>query len=133
MRLSFASIAITLVACAHDVAAVYPSRGGAAGTVVVELTRAADDLTVTVGGALVARHEHSQRVVVSGVPAGPVDVDVAFGGGWYARARHHETIVVYPGAESAVVVPGPERSLAGAVESVGTMIYLGLVYAALLG
>jgi len=105
----------------------------AAGTVVVQLTSAAEDLTVSVGGALVAKGAHSQRVVVTGVPAGPIPVDVAFGGGWYARAEHHQIVNVVPGEETAIVVPGPERSLAGAVESIGPWIYLGLIYAALLG
>jgi proline racemase len=138
MRTSLACLvttaALTVTACAHDVTTAYPARGAPmAGTLVVELTRPAEDLTVSVGGALVARHAHSQRVVVTGVPAGPIDVDVAFGGGWYARAEHHQTVEVVPGAETAIVVPGPERSLAGAVESAGTWIYLGLIYAALLG
>jgi hypothetical protein len=135
MRPFLASLfAFTLTACAHDVTAVYPARGAPlSGTLVVELTRPAEDLTVSVGGALVARHAHSGRVVVCGVPAGPIDVDVAFGGGWYARAEHHQTVDVVPGAETAIVVPGPERSLAGAVESAGTWIYLGIVYAALIG
>jgi hypothetical protein len=133
MRASVAAIvACTLVACARDVNAVYPARSMAAGTVVVQLTSAAEDLTVSVGGWLAAKGEHTQRVVVTGVPAGPIAVDVAFGGGWYARAEHHQIVNVVPGVETAVVVPGPERSVAGAIESAGTWIYLGLIYAALL-
>jgi hypothetical protein len=136
MRLACIAL-ITVAACAHDVLAVYPARGEPAGTVVVELTEPAADLTVSVAGALVARHEHSRRVVVTGVPAGRVDVDVAFGGGYYARAHEHEVVEVVPGAETAIVLPGPERSTAGAIESglvnLGAWIFLGLTYAALLG
>jgi hypothetical protein len=75
-------------------------------------------------------------VIVANVPAGPRQVDVAFGGGELARAEHHVEIEVVPGGESAVVLPGPERSLAGAVETglytLGSWIFLGMVYAALL-
>src|SRR6476659_7963759 len=114
----FVCLSIVLVAaCAHDVTAVFPARGGPAGTIVVELSEPAEDLTVAVGGALVAQHEHTRRVVVNGVPAGRIDVDVAFGGGYYARAHEHELVDVEPGAETAVVIAGPERSTAGAIES----------------
>jgi hypothetical protein len=128
---------VVCAACAHDVVAVFPSRGEPAGTVVVELTEPAEDLTVAIGGALVVRHEHTRHVVVTGVPAGRVEVELAFGGGWYARAHQRESIDVVPGGESAVVVAGPERSTAGAIENglvqLGTWVFLGLTYAALLG
>ena len=128
---------VIFAACAHDVVAVFPSRGAPAGTVVVELTQPAEDLTVAIDGALVVRHEHTRHVVVTGVPAGRADVEVAFGGGWYARAHVREVVDVVPGAETAVVVPGPERSTAGAIENglvqLGTWVFLGLTYAALLG
>jgi len=131
-----AAIAILAGGCARDVAAVYPARGAAAGTIVVDLTQPAPDVSVVVNGALVASHRRTRHVVVSGVPAGSAQVDVAFGGGGLARAEHHAVADVLPGTETAVVVPGPERSLAGAVEgglvNLGTWIFLGFVYAALL-
>lgn len=136
MRARWLVLGCALTACAHDVDAVFPSRGAPGGTVIVELTSAAEDVTVAIDGALVARHAHTRRVVVSGVPAGPAEVDVAFGGGWYARAEHRQVVDVVPGAESAVVIAGPERSTAGAIESglanLGAWIFVGLTYAALL-
>jgi hypothetical protein len=136
-RLGLVLLVISLAGCPHDVNAVFPARGAPGGTVVIELTTPAEDLTVAVDGALVARHAHSQRVVVTGVPVGAAVVDVAFGGGWYARAEHHQIVDVAAGVETAVVIAGPERSTAGAIESglvnLGSWIFLGLTYAALLG
>jgi hypothetical protein len=130
------ALAVLAAGCARDVAAVYPARGGPCGTIVVDLTRPTSDLSVVVNGALVVSHRHTRHVVVSGVPAGPARVDVAFGGGPEARAEHHAVVDVVPGAETAVAVPGPERSLAGAVENglvnAGYWVFLGFVYAALL-
>lgn len=132
-------LSATLGGCARDVSAVYPTRGApaaAVGTVVVELSNPAPDLTLSVNGALVAQRKHTKRVVVTGVPAGLTTVDVAFGGKAYEAVHHITEIDVMPGVETAVVLPGPERSMSGAVETglymLGSWIFLGFVYHALL-
>jgi hypothetical protein len=127
---------VAFTACAHDVDARYPVAGGAGGTVVVELTRAAPDLTVAIDGAIVVVRAHSRRVTVTGVPPGTSSVDIAFGGGEYARAEHHVTVDLQPGETRAIVLPGPERSIAAAIGQgalvIAEMAYLGLIYVALL-
>lgn len=142
LRVLVLAAAITLAGCAKDVHAVFPGDrtcgGGCVptGSVAIELSRAAPDLTVAVDGVIVSRRNHSKRVIVTNVPAGPAQIDVAFGGGDLARAEHHLEIEVVPGAESAVVLPGPERSLSSAVYyglyTLGSWIFLGMVYHALL-
>lgn len=129
-----------LAGCARDVVAVYPGRGEApgrpTGAIAVELTQAASDVTVVVGGALVASRSNTRRVLVVGVPAGLVAVDVAFGGGSYARAEHHSVVEVVPGATTTVALPGPEQSVAGAIASgfsvLGMSIWMVCQYALLL-
>lgn len=134
--------AIAFAGCAKDVHAVFPGDrtcGGGClptGSVAIELSRAAPDLTVAVDGVIVSRRNRAKRVVVTNVPARTVQVDVAFGGGNLARAEHHVSIDVVPGAESAVVLPGPEQSMSNAVYvglyTLGSWVFLGMVYHALL-
>jgi len=129
-----------IAACAHDVRTAFPGGGPcgpcATGTVVVELTQPATDLTVAVGGVVVAHQKNTRRVVVTNVPVGAVEVDVAMGGGVAARAAHHAVVEVRADREVSVVLPGPERSLAFAVQSglvtAGAYVFLGLFYVAVL-
>ena len=68
--------------CAHDVAAHYPAQPTLpTGTLVLQLTKPASGVTVAVNGVLVVDDEHTQRVVVNGVPTGTSEVVMAANGG----------------------------------------------------
>src|SRR3954463_1047888 len=76
-----------LVGCSHDVAARFPSRPeDPTGTLVLEMNRPASGVTVAVNGVLVVEDEHTERVVIDGVPTGATEVVMAANGG--DRAFH---------------------------------------------
>lgn len=80
--------------CAHDVEAHYPSQPTEpTGTLVLQLTKPADDVTVAINGVLVVDDEHTERIVITGVPTGTREIVMAANGGdkafnvWIDSAR----------------------------------------------
>jgi hypothetical protein len=64
-----------------DVRVHYPTAPGApTGTLVLLLSQAAPDVTVSVNGSLVCDRAHTDRVVVDGVPVGTQTVMIAANG-----------------------------------------------------
>src|SRR5512139_629079 len=75
-------LAVWLIGCAHDVQARFPSRPeDPTGTLVLQMTKPASDVTVAVNGVLVVEDEHTERVVIAGVPIGTTEVVMAANGG----------------------------------------------------
>lgn len=73
---------LLLVGCAHDVDARFPSRPeDPTGTLILEMNRPASGVTVAVNGVLVVEDEHTERVVIAGVPIGTTEVVMAANGG----------------------------------------------------
>jgi hypothetical protein len=80
-------LVLLLVGCAHDVSARFPSRPeDPTGTLVLEMNRPASGVTVAINGVLVVEDEHTERVVIAGVPIGTTEVIMAANGG--DRAFH---------------------------------------------
>ncbi|MDB4956734.1 MAG: hypothetical protein JWO36_4303 [Myxococcales bacterium] len=83
MRLITASWLIYLVVgCAHaDVRAHYPSPpGDLSGTLVLQMTQPASDVSVAINGLLVVDNVHTQRIIVDGVPIGTAEIVMAANG-----------------------------------------------------
>ena len=75
-------LVLSLAGCAHDVSARFPSRPeDPTGTLVLEMNRPASGVTVAVNGVLVVEDEHTERVVIAGVPIGTTEVIMAANGG----------------------------------------------------
>ena len=90
----FLVLGLIAAGCAHDVEAHFPSQPTEpTGTLVLQLTKPASDVTVAINGVLVVDDEHTQRVVVTGVPTGNREVVLAANGGdkafnvWIDSAR----------------------------------------------
>ena len=78
----FLVLALVGAGCAHDVGAHYPSEPTEpTGTLVLQLTKPASDVTVAVNGVLVVNDEHTGRVVITGVPTGTREIVMAANGG----------------------------------------------------
>lgn len=72
---------IFIAGCAHDVAARFPSRADdPTGTLVLALTGPASDVTIAVNGVLIVEDEHTERVVIEGVPIGTTEIVMAANG-----------------------------------------------------
>jgi hypothetical protein len=66
--------------CAHDIEMRFPRNVvGSTGTITVVLTEPVDNVAVTINGELVTHSKRTQRVRVTGVESGTVDVAVAAG------------------------------------------------------
>jgi hypothetical protein len=73
---------VVVAGCAHDVEAHYPSQPTEpTGTLVLQLTKPASDVTVAINGVLVVDDEHTERVVITGVPTGTREIVMAANGG----------------------------------------------------
>ena len=78
----FLVLALVAAGCAHDIEAHYPSQPTEpTGTLVLQLTKAASDVTVAINGVLVVDDEHTERVVITGVPTGTREIVMAANGG----------------------------------------------------
>ena len=111
---------VWLLGCSHDVEARFPSRPeDPTGTLVLQMTKAASDVTVAVNGVLVVEDEHTDRVVIEGVPIGTTEVVMAANGS--DKAFH-----VYVDSARPTTVPlgvpdesmGFVKSLAGSLLSI---------------
>ena len=60
--------------CAHDIVAHYPAGPGPSGTLVLQLSKPASDVSVAVDGQLVVDSQHTGHVVVDHVPIGTAEV-----------------------------------------------------------
>lgn len=113
-------LVLLLVGCAHDVAARFPSRpDDLTGTLVLEMNRPASGVTVAINGVLVVEDEHTERVVIDGVPIGTTEVIMAANGGdrafrvEVASARPTTVPMGIPDESSSFV-----KSLAGSLLSI---------------
>src|SRR4051812_23497890 len=75
-------MSLLLGGCARDIEAHFPSQPtDPTGTLVLQLTKPASGVTVSINGALVVDDEHTGRVVITGVPVGTDEVILAVNGG----------------------------------------------------
>lgn len=121
-------VVFLLAACpAHDVHAQFPivTPGQPTGTLVLLMSQPADDVTVAIDGVLITTEEHTQRLVIDGVPVGTVDVIIAASGG-------DKEMKVWVGGDHATTVPVgiPDASMGFVKTLAGTLITI-LVYSLL--
>ena len=126
MRLVFVLLLAT--ACtAHDVRTRFPltSATEPSGTLVLELTQPADDVTVSLNGVLVVDKVHTQHIVIEGVPYGTAEIILAANGG-------DKEFKVWVGSDHATTVPlGIPEAGTGFIKTLaGTLITI-LVYSLL--
>jgi hypothetical protein len=78
----FVWLLLFVVGCSLDVVHVhYPTAPGApTGTLVLLMGQAASDVAVSINGNLVCSGEHTDRVVVDGVPVGTAKIIMAANG-----------------------------------------------------
>ena len=113
-------LVLWLAGCAHDVDARFPSRPeDPTGTLVLEMNKPASGVTVAVNGVLVVEDEHTERVVITGVPIGTTEVIMAANGGDRAfkidvNSERATTVPMGIPDESASFV----KSLAGSLLSI---------------
>jgi hypothetical protein len=106
-----ALIGVLLSGCAHDVKyRMGAETGFGTGSITVLLTQPTKDLTMTVNGTLVAERAHTQKVTVTGIPAGSADVVIAAGAG-PARVDRHVRVEVEAGKDTAIPVGAPEKAM----------------------
>lgn len=121
-------VVLLLAGCpAHDVHAQFPilTPGQPTGTLVLLMSQPADDVTVAIDGVLITTGEHTQRLVIDGVPVGTVDVIIAASGG-------DKEMKVWVGGDHATTVPVgiPDASMGFVKTLAGTLITI-LVYSLL--
>jgi hypothetical protein len=76
-------LVVLIAACSgHDLRVHYPTPvpGQPTGSLVLALTDSASDVTVAVNGLLVVDGEHTQHIVIDGVPVGTAEVIMAANG-----------------------------------------------------
>lgn len=115
-------------ACASDVYVSYPAPPGSAetGTVLVRFTEDMRSVNVLVAGVLVAEDEHTERVEVTNVPAGPREVTVV--ASEYGRAeavQQTERVRVDPERPAVVLVATPPRSIGYWIQSAAWAVAYG--------
>jgi hypothetical protein len=72
---------LLIAGCAHDVHVRFPAPAEApTGRLVLLLTQSASGVSVAINGTLVVEDEHTQKVVIDGVPAGTDEVIIAANG-----------------------------------------------------
>lgn len=73
-----AALLLALAGCAHDVVAHYPlaaaPASGPTGTLVLQLSKAASDVSVAIDGVLVVDAAHTGHVVIDRVPIGTAEI-----------------------------------------------------------
>jgi len=126
MRL--AVVVVLLAGCAaHDVRTHYPltTPTDPTGTLVLQLTQPADDVTVSLNGVLVVDKAHTQHVVIEGVPIGTAEIILAANGG-------DKEFKIWVGGDHATTVPlGIPDASSGFIKTLaGTLITI-LVYSLL--
>src|ERR1051325_8393914 len=94
------ALLVLLAACpAHDVRVHFPSAPDApTGTLVLQMSQAASDVSVAINGVLVVDDVHTQRIVIDGVPVGTEEVVMTANGA--GKAFH--TLI---GADHGASVP----------------------------
>lgn len=119
-------VSCLVAGCAHDVAARYPSRSDdPTGTLVLALAKPASGVTVAINGVLVVEDEHTERVVIEGVPIGTTEVVMAANGS--DKAFH-----AYVSSERPTTVPlGVSDESSGFVKSLAGSLLSILVYSLL--
>jgi hypothetical protein len=126
MRLVFVLLLATACA-AHDVRTHYPLSvpTDPTGTLVLDLTQPADDVTVSLNGVLVVDKAHTQHVVIEGVPIGTAEIILAANGG-------DKEFKVWVGGDHATTVPLgiPDAGIGFIKTLAGTLITI-LVYSLL--
>ena len=115
---------IGVVACAHDVTAVYAPATPASGAVDVVLGTPSRSLSVTIGDQLVVDRAYSRRAHVVGIPAGPMRVHVATGGGCETGSVVDRDVLVPPAGKTTLALPGPELGSGCAV--LNGLLYVGM-------
>lgn len=106
---------VLVAGCAGNVDVDYPTPAGAGaedvGQVVIRFTEPMTSVSVLVDGLLLAEEEHTERVEINGVPAGPHEITVAASESTRTRSvRHTERLMVEAGQATIVLLDTPPRS-----------------------
>ena len=120
-------IALLLAACpGHDVRVHFPAPPEApTGTLVLQMSESASDVSVAINGVLVVDDEHTQRIVIDGVPVGTDEIIMTANGG-------DRQFKIWVGGDHATTVPlgVPEQGVGFVKTLAGTLITI-LVYSLL--
>lgn len=128
LRVAVILITSLAVGCASN---VYHRLGGThdAGTLVISLTEATPNVSVTVGGRLVCDDAHTEKITVAHVPVGEHEVVVSGGGGGKDPLQYSQVVEIEHGRTSTITIAAPSDSTGTVVAST---ILLVLVLAPLL-
>ena len=123
----FLPLMFVLAACpGHDVRVHFPAPPEApTGTLVLQMSEAASDVSVAINGLLVVDDEHTQRIVIDGVPVGTDEIIMTANGA-------DKAFKVWVGGDHATTVPlGVPDAGAGFLKTLaGTLITI-IVYSLL--
>jgi len=127
MSRALAVLATLAMSCAHDMHVKMPKTedGAMVGTIEVLFTREADDVTVVVDRKLVARDGHTERIVISNVPTGVVELMVAAGSG-PGRVERFMRVEIEPDTTTTVPIAAPDKSMMSDLPSSLIMILVGV-------
>lgn len=74
-------VVLVFIGCAHDVRATFPAAPDApTGTLVLLLSRSADNVNVAVNGQLVVEDRKTGRVTIAGIPVGTAEITMSANG-----------------------------------------------------
>ena len=125
MRLLWIAALAVWVGCAHDVRVKIPKTDPAlAGRIEIVFTREANDVAVVINRELVARDEHTSRIVIDQVPAGEVEVMIAAGSG-QGRVERFVRVEVDIGETTTIPLAAPDRSMVSDLPSTLMMLVVG--------
>ena len=117
-------LAVGAAACAHDVTTRFP-HGDADDAGAIELAFAApvSSVSVALGGVMVVRDVHTEKITITDVPAGYADLAIAAGAG-----EKQLRVWVDAGKTTAVPLGAPEDAPLSTVRSVALSLLSLAVY-----
>ncbi len=127
MRKTLMALWVLWIGCAHDVRIKVPGHDPKiVGTIEVVFTRHAADVAVVVDGALLVRGADTSRIVITGVPAGIVELMVAAGSG-AGRVERFVRVDVDIGKTTTIPIAAPDKSMMADMPTTLLMVVVGVL------
>jgi len=127
MRVLLACALALGIGCAHDVRVAVPtSNPEVTGSLEIVFTRTASDVMVVLDGKLVVHDASTQKVTITGIPAGIVEMMVVAGSG-QGRVERFQRVEIDVGKATTIPIAAPERSFASDLPQTVIMIVAGIV------
>jgi hypothetical protein len=134
-QLRFAMVvcsALAMTGCGPAILRAQMPMSDRGGTLVLELTHRAYDLTVTINGRAVARRAKADRLEVTGVPPGKINLEIAMGGVAKERIQIKRQLSIAVGKKLVIPVASPKISDGAWINSGLSMLSMYLLLAAML-